>query len=47
MIAGERYAPFYYKDSPLKDVLPIDVVADRLPDDGANVDAHRRATSRT
>ena len=31
MIAGERYAPFYYKDSPLRDVLPIDVVADRPP----------------
>jgi von Willebrand factor type A domain/Aerotolerance regulator N-terminal len=28
MVAGERYAPFYYKDSPLRDVLPIDVVAD-------------------
>jgi von Willebrand factor type A domain/Aerotolerance regulator N-terminal len=37
MIAGERYAPFYYKDSPLRDVLPIDVVADRPPDD-ANVE---------
>ncbi len=33
MIAGERYAPFYYKDSPLKDVLPVDVVADRPPDE--------------
>ena len=33
MIAGERYAPFYYKDSPLRDVLPIDVVADRPPDE--------------
>ena len=38
MIAGERYAPFYYKDSPLKDVLPIDVLTDRPPDDAANVD---------
>ena len=37
MIAGERYAPFYYKDSPLRDVLPIDVVADRPPDD-ANIE---------
>ena len=37
MIAGERYAPFSYKDSPLKDVLPIDVIADRPPDD-ANVE---------
>jgi hypothetical protein len=35
MVAGERYAPFYYKDSPLRDVLPVDVVADRLPDEGA------------
>jgi hypothetical protein len=26
MIAGERYAPAAYKDSPLKDVLPIDIV---------------------
>jgi hypothetical protein len=28
MIAGERYAPLAYKDSPLRDVLPIDVVRD-------------------
>ena len=34
MIAGERYAPFAYKDSPLKDVLPIDVTdGHSTPDD--------------
>jgi hypothetical protein len=35
MIAGERYAPRVYKESPLKDVLPIDLVnapADEPPD---------------
>src|SRR5207248_3103409 len=26
MIAGERFAPQAYRDSPLKDVLPIDVL---------------------
>ena len=31
MIVGERYAPFAYKDSPLKDVLPIDIVNDKPP----------------
>ena len=34
MIAGERYAPFAYRDSPLKDVLPVDVVVDKAPDEG-------------
>ncbi|HZY89496.1 MAG TPA: VWA domain-containing protein, partial [Gemmataceae bacterium] len=29
MIAGERFAPETYKDSPLKDVLPIDVTGER------------------
>jgi hypothetical protein len=33
MISGERYAPRYYKDSPLKDVLPIDVTTDPPPED--------------
>ncbi|HEY7326561.1 MAG TPA: VWA domain-containing protein [Gemmataceae bacterium] len=33
MIAGERFAPNAYKDSPLKDVLPIDVTTDRASDD--------------
>jgi hypothetical protein len=33
MIAGERFAPNGYKDSPLKDVLPIDVTTDRPSDD--------------
>lgn len=28
MIAGERFAPMAYKDSPLKDVLPIDLSRD-------------------
>jgi hypothetical protein len=34
MIAGERYAPAAYKDSPLKDVLPIDITSDKPADDG-------------
>jgi hypothetical protein len=33
MIAGERYNPFAYKDSPLKDVMPVEVIADRNPDE--------------
>ncbi len=33
MIAGKWYAPHAYKDTPLRDVLPIDVTADRQPDD--------------
>jgi Aerotolerance regulator N-terminal/von Willebrand factor type A domain len=33
MIAGERYAPHTYKDSPLRDVLPIDVTTEQQPDD--------------
>jgi hypothetical protein len=41
MIAGERYAPFAYKDSPLKDVLPIDVVNDKPPDDIVITDKYR------
>ena len=31
MVAGERYAPHAYKNSPLADVLPIDVVSDQPP----------------
>ncbi len=31
MIAGERYAPHAYKGTPLQDVLPIDLLADRQP----------------
>jgi hypothetical protein len=34
MIAGERYAPGAYKDTPLKDVLPIDILADKGADEG-------------
>jgi hypothetical protein len=33
MIAGERYAPHTYKGTPLADVLPIEIVADRQPDE--------------
>ena len=33
MIAGERYAPHAYKDSPLRDVLPIEITRDQQPDD--------------
>jgi uncharacterized membrane protein len=34
MIAGERHAPAAYKDTPLKDVLPIDVTAKADDDAG-------------
>ena len=33
MIAGEHYAPHAYKDTPLRDILPIDLTADRQPDE--------------
>jgi hypothetical protein len=33
MIAGERYAPHAYKNSPLKDVLPIEVLTDQQPEE--------------
>jgi uncharacterized membrane protein len=32
MMSGERYAPRAYANSPLKDVLPIDVTGERAPD---------------
>jgi hypothetical protein len=41
MIAGERYAPNAYKDSPLKDVLPIDVATDKAPDDVEIAESYR------
>ncbi len=41
MIAGERFAPNAYKDSPLKDVLPIDVTTDKAPEDGETADGYR------
>lgn len=41
MLSGERYAPFAYKDSPLKDVLPIDVTANEAPADGDIADSYR------
>ncbi|HEY7314338.1 MAG TPA: VWA domain-containing protein, partial [Gemmataceae bacterium] len=43
MIAGERHAPFAYKDSPLKDVLPIDITSDKPPDDAEIADRYRLA----
>jgi hypothetical protein len=33
MLAGPRSAPHAYRDSPLRDILPLDVTADRQPDD--------------
>lgn len=33
MIAGERFAPHAYKDSPLRDVLPIDIISDKPPEE--------------
>jgi uncharacterized membrane protein len=33
MLAGERYAPHAYKDSPLRDVLPIDITREQPPDE--------------
>jgi hypothetical protein len=32
-VAGERYAPHAYKGTPLEDVLPIDLLTDRQPDE--------------
>jgi hypothetical protein len=31
LIAGEQFAPHAYKDSPLRDILPIDVTAEKQP----------------
>ncbi len=33
MMAGERHAPHAFKDSPLRDVLPIDIQVDRPPEE--------------
>ncbi|HTU21940.1 MAG TPA: VWA domain-containing protein, partial [Gemmataceae bacterium] len=41
MIAGERYAPAAYKDSPLKDVLPVDIKTDKAPDDVRITESYR------
>lgn len=43
MIAGERHAPHAYKDSPLRDVLPIDITTDRTGEeaDQARVQTYR------
>jgi hypothetical protein len=41
MIAGERYAPHAYKDSPLRDVLPVDVTAEQQPDDEPLTEGYR------
>src|SRR5207248_7543905 len=43
LIAGERYAPHAYKDSPLRDVLPIDITNDRPPDEpeGGRTESYR------
>src|SRR5262249_14028413 len=45
MIAGQRYAPYVYKNSPLADVLPIDVLRDHPLEepDGGRVDGYRPA----
>ncbi len=41
MMAGERFAPTAYKDSPLKDVLPIDVIDDKPDDSGEIAESYR------
>src|SRR5262249_39722653 len=43
LIAGEHYAPHAYKDSPLRDVLPIDITSDRPPDEpeGGRTESYR------
>jgi hypothetical protein len=41
MVAGERHAPSGYKDSPLKDVLPIDVLDDKPADDTDITESYR------
>jgi len=33
MIAGERHAPHAYRNTPLKDVLPIDIVEEKQPNE--------------
>jgi hypothetical protein len=33
MVAGERHSPHAYKDSPLRDVLPIDITSDKPPEE--------------
>src|SRR5262249_18373958 len=35
LIAGERHAPYLFRNTPLADVLPIDVVRAAPPDDAA------------
>jgi hypothetical protein len=40
MIAGERYSPYAYKDSPLRDVLPVEV-SGREPPDVDRVESYR------
>jgi hypothetical protein len=34
LLAGERHSPQEFKDSPLKDVLPIDIMTDKPANDG-------------
>jgi uncharacterized membrane protein len=41
MLSGERHAPFAYKDTPLKDVLPIDVTASDAPENVEILDSYR------
>ena len=43
MIAGERFAPHAYKDTPLRDVLPIDITSDRPPEEpeGGRTDGYK------
>ena len=43
MMAGERHAPDAYKDSPLHDVLPIDITSERPPEEpeGGRTEGYR------
>jgi hypothetical protein len=41
VLAGERHSPHAYRNGPLKDVLPIDVVSDQEDDDEALTEGFR------
>ncbi|HXG09300.1 MAG TPA: VWA domain-containing protein [Gemmataceae bacterium] len=40
-VAGEQFMPHAYKDSPLRDILPIEPAADRQPENGPRVEGYR------
>jgi hypothetical protein len=40
-ISGERFMPFAYKDSPLKDVFPLDITTTEAPPDAEIMETYR------